>query len=107
MPGSDAVKLDVPACLSRRSPRVATAATPMEKAGVWQGLTSFPEWVSPPASTRNLLGINAGVYPSRPRGMRHRLPHARRMRGRMLLLLLPLRAFGHGGTFKFIDRGIP
>src|SRR5437870_11904395 len=39
--------------------------------------------------------------------MRHRLPHARGMGRRMLLLLLPLRAFGDGGTGKLIDRGIP
>src|SRR5262245_51417274 len=29
----------------------------------------------PPESTRCLLGINAGVHPGRPRGMRHHLPH--------------------------------
>src|SRR2546430_16911081 len=39
--------------------------------------------------------------------MRHHLPHTRGIGGRMLLLLLPLRAFGHGGTFKLIDGGIP
>src|SRR6266581_159075 len=60
-----------------------------------------------PESTRCLLGINAGVHPGRPRGMRHHLPHTRGIGGRMLLLLLPLRAFGHGGTFKLIDGGIP
>src|SRR5262249_61876832 len=39
--------------------------------------------------------------------MRHRLPHARGMGRRMLLLLLPLCAFGDGGTGKLIDGGIP
>ena len=47
MPGSEAVTCDVPACVSRRSPRGAPAATPLEKAGAWQGLTSLSEWVSP------------------------------------------------------------
>src|SRR5206468_8794812 len=61
----------------------------------------------PPESTRCLLGINAGVHPGRPRGMRHCLPHTRGIGGRMLLLLFPLRAFGHGGTCKLIDGGIP
>src|ERR671933_1927790 len=61
----------------------------------------------PPTSPRRLLGINARVHPSRPRGMRHRLPHARGLGGRMLLLLLPRCAFRDGGTFELIDRGIP
>src|SRR2546421_9622800 len=38
--------------------------------------------------------------------MRHSLPHARRIGRRMLLLLLPLRAFGHGRTGKLVDRAI-
>src|SRR5258708_14192365 len=38
--------------------------------------------------------------------MRHGLPHARRIGRGMLLLLLPLRAFGHGRTGKFVDRAV-
>src|SRR5207244_12723794 len=66
-----------------------------------------PEGACWSPSTRGLLGINAGMHPGRLWGMRHRLPHTRGMGGRMLLLLLPLCAFGHCGTFKLIDGGIP
>src|SRR3954467_10608616 len=38
--------------------------------------------------------------------MRHGLPHARRIGRGMLLLLLPLRAFGHSRTGKFVDRAV-
>src|SRR5215813_1242767 len=62
---------------------------------------------SPCPSTRNLLGVNPGVHPGRPRGMRHRLPHTRGIGGRMLLLLFPRRALGDSGTVKLIDRRIP
>src|SRR5262245_16608062 len=81
--------------------------TSVGNAGAWQGLTSLPGWPRPPASPRRLLGINARVHASRPWRMRHRLPHARGMGRRMLLLLLPRCAFGDGGTGKLIDRGIP
>src|ERR1051325_2921170 len=50
------------------------------------------------------LGIHPYVHPGRTRCMRHRLPHARRIGRGVLLLLLPLRAFGHGRTGKFIHR---
>src|SRR6266702_5269252 len=73
----------------------------MARVDVLSGVGQTPE------STRSLLGINPGVHPGRPRGMRHCLPHTRGIGGRMLLLLLPLRAFRDGGTFKLIDRGIP
>src|SRR3954451_18042336 len=52
------------------------------------------------------LGIHSYVHPGRTRRMRHNLPHARRIGRGMLLLLLPLRAFGHGRTFKFVDRAV-
>src|SRR6266446_5356742 len=92
--------------LSRSFRPCATGGPPWEsclmaRADVLSGVGQTPE------STWCLLGINAGVHPGRPRGMRHHLPHTRGMGGRMLLLLLPLRAFGHGGTCKLIDGGIP
>ena len=46
------------------------------------------------------------VHPRGTRCMRHGLPHARRIRRRMLLLLLPLRAFGRGRPGKFVDRAV-
>src|SRR5436190_18866960 len=52
------------------------------------------------------LGIHPDVHPGRTRCMRHGLPHARRIGRGMLLLLLPLRAFGHGRTGKFVDRAV-
>src|SRR5712692_8177207 len=52
------------------------------------------------------LGIRPYVHPGRTRCMRHGLPHARRIGRGMLLLLLPLRAFGHGRTGKFVDRAV-
>src|SRR3954466_15274265 len=52
------------------------------------------------------LGIHLYVHPGRTRCMRHGLPHARRIGRGMLLLLLPLRAFGHGRTGKFVDRAL-
>src|SRR6266513_5888832 len=52
------------------------------------------------------LGIRPYVHPGRTRCMRHGLPHARRIGRGMLLLLLPLRAFGHGHTGKFVDRAV-
>src|SRR6202795_2543149 len=52
------------------------------------------------------LGIRQYVHPGRTRCMRHGLPHARRIGRGMLLLLLPLRAFGHGRTGKFVDRAV-
>src|SRR4051794_7827163 len=52
------------------------------------------------------LGIHPYVHPGRTRCMRHSLPHARRIGRGMLLLLLPLRAFGHGRTGKFVDRAV-
>src|SRR5262245_65730811 len=79
----------------------------MEKARVWQRLPSVPAWGSPRHPCGVFLGINTRVHPSRPWRMRHRLPHARGMGRRMLLLLLPLCAFGDGGTGKLIDGGIP
>src|SRR5207248_4362433 len=52
------------------------------------------------------LGIHPYVHPGRTRCMRHCLPHARRIGRGMLLLLLPLRAFGHSRTGKFVDRAV-
>src|SRR5215471_12718445 len=52
------------------------------------------------------LGIHPYVHPGRTRCMRHGLPHARRIGRGMLLLLLPLRAFGHGRIGKFVDRAV-
>src|SRR5580698_9823913 len=52
------------------------------------------------------LGIHPYVHPGRTRCMRHGLPHARRIGRGVLLLLLPLRAFGHGGTGKFVYRAV-
>src|ERR1051326_4372219 len=52
------------------------------------------------------LGVHPYVHPGRTRCMRHGLPHARRMGRGMLLLLLPLRAFGHGRTLEFVDRAV-
>src|ERR1700722_6615007 len=51
-------------------------------------------------------GIHPYVHPGRTRCMRHGLPHARRIGRGMLLLLLPLRAFGHGCAGKFVDRAV-
>src|SRR5947208_3266968 len=59
-----------------------------------------------PASAPWTLAIHAYVHPGRTRCMRHGLPHARRIGRGMLLLLLPLRAFRHGGTGKFVDRAV-
>src|SRR5256885_13243625 len=59
-----------------------------------------------PASAPWTLGIRPYVHPGRTRCMRHGLPHARRIGRGMLLLLLPLRAFGHGRTGKFVDRAV-
>src|SRR4051812_27125073 len=53
------------------------------------------------------LGIHPNVHPGRTRCMRHDLPHARRIGGGMFLLLLPLLAFGHYRTGKFIDCTVP
>jgi hypothetical protein len=47
MPGSEAATCEVPACVSRRSPKVAPAVSPAGKAGAWPGLPSVPAWVSP------------------------------------------------------------
>src|ERR1700747_2805272 len=52
------------------------------------------------------LGIHPYVHPGRTRCMRHGLPHARRIGRGVLLLLLPLRAFWHGRTLKFVDRAV-
>src|SRR3954451_19092910 len=52
------------------------------------------------------LGIHSYVHPGRTRCMRHGLPHARRIGRGMLLLLLPLRAFGHSRTGKLVDRAV-
>src|SRR5213082_4306234 len=58
------------------------------------------------SSAPSTLGIHPYVHPGRTRCMRHCLPHARRIRRGMLLLLLPLRAFGHGRTGKLIHRAV-
>src|ERR1700759_1289792 len=52
------------------------------------------------------LGIHPYVNPGRTRCMRHGLPHARRIGRGMLLLLLPLRTFGHSCAGKFVDRAV-
>src|SRR2546423_2242479 len=92
---------------SRLPTRIATDEISVGNASAWQERASLPGWLKPPASPRCLLGINTRVHPSRPWSMRHRLPHARGMGRRVLLLLLPRRAFGDGGTGKLIDRGVP
>src|ERR1700720_614745 len=66
----------------------------------WHGLTKKTP------SAPWTLGIHPYVHPGRTRCMRHGLPHARRIGRGMLLLLLPLRAFGHGRTGKFVDRAV-
>src|SRR3954451_5448924 len=53
-----------------------------------------------------VLGIHPYVHPGRTRCMRHGLPHAQRIGRGVLLLLFPLRAFGHGRTLKFVDRAV-
>src|ERR1700685_3833018 len=58
------------------------------------------------ASAPRTLGMDPYVHPGRTRCMRHGLPHSRRIGRGMLLLLLPLRAFGHGRTGKFVDRAV-
>src|SRR5712692_9132651 len=65
--------------------------------------TGLTKWTSSGPWT---LGIRPYVHPGRTRCMRHGLPHARRIGRGMLLLLLPLRAFGHGRTGKFVDRAV-
>src|SRR5438874_7784289 len=65
--------------------------------------TGLTKWTSGAPWT---LGIHPYVHPGRTRCMRHGLPHARRLGRGMLLLLLPLRAFGHGRTGKFVDRAV-
>src|SRR6201994_2889574 len=65
--------------------------------------TGLTKWASSAPWT---LGIHPYVHPGRTRCMRHGLPHARRIGRGMLLLLLPLRAFGHGRTGKFVDRAV-
>src|SRR5438270_8506484 len=65
-----------------------------------------PERISLFGSGSAGLGIHPYVDPGRTRCMRHGLPHARRIGRGMLLLLLPLRAFGHGRTGKFVDRAV-
>src|ERR1700740_2914610 len=65
--------------------------------------TGLTKWTSSAPWT---LGIYPYVHPGRTRCMRHGLPHARRIGRGMLLLLLPLRAFGHGRTGKFVDRAV-
>src|SRR6185295_5823380 len=65
--------------------------------------TGLTKWTS---SAPRTLGIHLYVHPGRTRRMRHGLPHARRIGRGMLLLLLPLRAFGHGRTGKFVDRAV-
>src|SRR5260370_2326717 len=65
--------------------------------------TGLKKWTSSAPWT---LGIRPYVHPGRTRCMRHGLPHARRIGRGMLLLLLPLRAFGHGRTGKFVDRAV-
>src|SRR5438552_19195127 len=65
--------------------------------------TGLTKWTS---SGPRTLGIHPYVHPGRTRCMRHCLPHARRIGRGMLLLLLPLRAFGHGRTGKFVDRAV-
>src|ERR1700730_14248455 len=65
--------------------------------------TGLTKWTSSAPWT---LGIHPYVHPGRTRCMRHGLSHARRIGRGMLLLLLPLRAFGHGRTGKFVDRAV-
>src|SRR5580765_2688650 len=65
--------------------------------------TGLTKWTSSAPWT---LGIHPYVHPGRTRCMRHGLPHARRIGRGMLLLLLPLRAFGHGRAGKFVDRAV-
>src|SRR6266478_8046669 len=65
-----------------------------------------PDNALTPSSAPWTLGIHPYVHPGRTRCMRHGLPHARRIGRGMLLLLLPLRAFGHGRTGKFVDRAV-
>src|SRR6195256_4692662 len=65
--------------------------------------TGLTQWTSRAPWT---LGMHPYVYPGRTRCMRHGLPHARRIGRGMLLLLLPLRAFGHGRTGKLVDRAV-
>jgi hypothetical protein len=65
--------------------------------------TGLTKWTSSAPWT---LGIHPYVHPGRTRCMRHGLPHARRIGRGMLLLLLPLRAFGNGRTGKFVDRAV-
>src|SRR5256885_1461905 len=52
------------------------------------------------------LRIHPYVHPRRTWCMRHGLPHARRIGRGMLLLLFPLRAFGHGRTGEFVNRAV-
>src|ERR1700746_2044078 len=52
------------------------------------------------------LGVHPYVHPGRTRCVRHGLPHARRIGRGVLLLLLPLRTFGHGPTSKFVDGAV-
>jgi hypothetical protein len=76
MPGSETVKLDVLACFPG-VPRGSQRYDPYEKSWCMARAEALSGVGQPPASIRSLLGINAGVYPSRLRCIRHRLPHAR------------------------------
>src|SRR5207237_1884750 len=71
--------------------------------GTKTAVIGLTKWTSSASWT---LGIRPYVHPGRTRCMRHGLPHARRIGRGMLLLLPPLRAFGHGRTGKFVDRAV-
>src|SRR5436305_5495260 len=72
---------------------------------IWDGGVTRDHYSSNGREPRT-LGIHAYVHPGRTRCMRHGLPHARRIGRGILLLLLPLRAFGHSRTGKFVDRAV-
>ena len=62
--------------------------------------------VSEEALVRALAGRRNGVIATKFGVPFLRLPHAPRIGRGMLLLLLPLRAFGHGRTGKFVYRAV-
>src|SRR5215469_4004877 len=92
------MRLDGPGCaLPHRVKPCLAHAAPRQLAQDLTKWTCSAPWT---------LGIHPHVHPGRTRCMRHGLPHARRIGRGMLLLLLPLRAFGHGRTGKFVDGAV-
>src|SRR6516162_5499709 len=96
------MRLDGPGCALPRRAEPRTFLVKCARGSKTAG-TGLTKWTSSAPWT---LGIHPYVHAGRTRRMRHGLPHARRIGRGMLLLLLPLRAFGHGRAGKFVDRTV-